>query len=65
MKRERTTLRFDDNLRARILILAAENKVSFNKMAIYLLELGYNEYMLKFNEHYKHKMLEVKRNEKH
>ena len=44
----RTTLRIDNNLKTRIELLAIKNNLSFNKMLTYLIELGYNSYMEKF-----------------
>lgn len=44
----RTTLRIDNNLKTRIELLAIKNNFSFNKMVIYLIELGYNSYIKKF-----------------
>ena len=48
----RTTLRIDNNLKTRIELLAIKNNLSFNKMLIYLIELGYNSYMDKFDKYY-------------
>lgn len=44
----RTTLRIDNNLKARIKLLAIENNLSFNKMITYIIELGYLSYIKKF-----------------
>lgn len=48
----RTTLRIDNNLKTRIGLLAIKNNISFNKMIIYLIELGYSSYMNKFDKYY-------------
>lgn len=48
----RTTLRIDNNLKTRIELLAIKNNLSFNKMLIYIIELGYNSYMEKFDKYY-------------
>lgn len=56
----RTTLRIDNNLKTRIELLSVKNNLSFNKMLIYIIELGYNAYMEKFDEYYKYK--DLKRN---
>lgn len=48
----RTTLRIDNNLKTRIELLAIKNNLSFNKMLTYLIELGYNSYMIKFDKYY-------------
>lgn len=48
----RTTLRIDNNLKIRIELLAIKNNLSFNKMLIYIIELGYNSYMEKFDKYY-------------
>ena len=50
MRRERTTIRIDDNLKTRIQLLSIKNKISFNKMVIYILEIGYQEYIKRFDE---------------
>jgi len=49
----RTTLRIDNNLKTRIELLAIKNNFSFNKMVIYLIELGYNSYIKKFENNEK------------
>lgn len=49
----RTTLRIDNNLKTRIELLAIKNNFSFNKMIIYLIELGYNSYIKKFENNEK------------
>ena len=48
----RTTLRIDNNLKTRIELLAIKNNLSFNKMLVYIIELGYNEYIKKFYKYY-------------
>ena len=48
----RTTLRIDNNLKSRIELLAIKNNLSFNKMLVYIIELGYNEYIKKFDKYY-------------
>ena len=48
----RTTLRIDNNLKTRVELLAIKNNLSFNKMLIYIIELGYNSYMEKFDKYY-------------
>ena len=48
----RTTLRIDNNLKTRIELLAIKNNLSFNKMLVYIIELGYNEYIRKFDKYY-------------
>ncbi len=48
----RTTLRIDNNLKTRIELLAIKNTLSFNKMLVYIIELGYNEYIKKFDKYY-------------
>ena len=49
----RTTIRIDNNLKTRLQLLSIKNNISFNKMIIYLLELGYNTYIEKFDDYYK------------
>ena len=48
----RTTLRIDNNLKTRIELLAIKNNLSFNKMLTYLIDIGYNTYMEKFDKYY-------------
>lgn len=48
----RTTLRIDNNLKTRVELLAVKNNLSFNKMLTYIIELGYNSYMEKFDKYY-------------
>ncbi len=48
----RTTLRIDNNLKTRIELLAVKNNLSFNKMLIYIIELGYDSYIKKFDQYY-------------
>ncbi len=48
----RTTLRIDDNLKTRIENLAIKNNFSLNKMLNYLLEMGYQAYMKRFDNCY-------------
>ena len=60
----RTTLRIDNNLKTRIELLAIKNNLSFNKMLVYIIELGYNEYIKKFDKYYveQNKRLEIEDN---
>lgn len=48
----RTTLRIDNNLKTRIELLAIKNNMSFNKMLNYIIELGYETYMDRFDKYY-------------
>lgn len=48
----RTTLRIDNNLKTRIELLAIKNNLSFNKMLTYLIDIGYNTYIEKFEKYY-------------
>lgn len=59
----RTTLRIDNNLKTRIELLAIKNNLSFNKMLIYLIELGYNSYMEKFDKYYEIQNKKIEREE--
>ena len=56
----RTTLRIDNNLKTRIELLAVKNNFSFNKMLTYLIELGYNSYMEKFDKYYEEQNKKLK-----
>ena len=59
----RTTLRIDNNLKTRIELLAIKNNLSFNKMLIYIIELGYNSYMEKFDKYYEMQNKKIEREE--
>ena len=59
----RTTLRIDNNLKTRIELLAIKNNLSFNKMLSYLIELGYNSYMEKFDKYYEIQNKKIEREE--
>ena len=63
-KRIRTTLRIDNNLKTRIELLAIKNNLSFNKMLTYIIELGYNSYMEKFDKYYENQNKKIEREEK-
>ena len=60
----RTTLRIDNNLKTRIELLAIKNNLSFNKMLTYIIELGYNSYMEKFDKYYENQNKKIEREEK-
>ncbi len=57
----RTTLRIDNNLKTRIELLAIKNNLSFNKMLVYIIELGYNEYIKKFDKYYEEQNKKLER----
>lgn len=57
----RTTLRIDNNLKTRIELLAIKNNLSFNKMLVYIIELGYNEYIRKFDKYYEEQNKKLER----
>ena len=59
----RTTLRIDNNLKTRIELLAVKNNLSFNKMLTYLIELGYNSYIEKFDKYYEIQNKKIEREE--
>ena len=48
----RTTIRIDNNLKTRIELLAVKNNMSFNKMINYIIGLGYQTYIDKFDKYY-------------
>ncbi len=56
----RTTLRIDNNLKTRIELLAIKNNMSFNKMLIYIIELGYEKYMDRFDKYYEKQNQKIK-----
>lgn len=57
----RTTLRIDNNLKTRIELLAIKNNLSFNKMLVYIIEVGYNEYIRKFDKYYEEQNKKLER----
>ena len=57
----RTTLRIDNNLKTRIELLAIKNNLSFNKMLVHIIELGYNEYIRKFDKYYEEQNKKLER----
>ena len=59
----RTTLRIDNNLKTRIELLSIKNNLSFNKMLTYLIELGYNSYIEKFDKSYEMQNKKIEREE--
>ena len=59
----RTTLRIDNNLKTRIELLAIKNNLSFNKMLTYIIELGYNSYMEKFDKYYENQNKKIESEE--
>ena len=65
MKRERTTIRIDSNLKARLQLLSIKNNISFNKMIIYILEIGYQEYIKRFDSYYKKENENLREEQKH
>ena len=60
-KRIRTTLRIDNNIKTRIELLAVKNNMSFNKMLNYIIYLGYEKYIEKFDEYYKFENKNIKK----
>ena len=48
----RTTIRIDNNLKTRLELLSIKNNISFNKMIIYIIELGYERYIERFDKYY-------------
>lgn len=59
----KTTLRIDNNLKTRIELLSIKNNLSFNKMLTYLIELGYNSYIEKFDKYYEMQNKKIEREE--
>ena len=59
----RTTLRIDNNLKTRIELLSIKNNLSFNKMLTYLIALGYNSYIEKFDKYYEMQNKKIEREE--
>ena len=44
------SVRMDDNLKTRIHLLALENNITFTEMLSYIAELGYQEYVRRFDD---------------
>lgn len=59
----RTTLRIDNNLKTRIELLAIKNNISLNRMFIYIIELGYQTYLERFDKYYFNEDLKIKSEE--
>ena len=51
-KMKKFSIRMDDNLRIRVIQLAIKNNINFTKMLNYLVELGYQVYMKKYEKDY-------------
>ena len=62
-KNIRTTLRIDNNLKTRIELLAIKNNIIINKMFIYIIELGYQTYLKRFDKYYFNEDLKLKSEE--
>ena len=60
----RTTLRIDNNLKTRIELLAIKNNLSFNKMITYIIEIGYETYLEKFDKYYEMQDKKIRSGEK-
>ena len=56
----RTTIRMNSNLKNRIQFLAIKNLISFNKMVIILLELGYETFIKRYENNYKYENTKTK-----
>lgn len=63
MKRDRTTLRIDNNLKTRLQLLSVKNNLSFNEMTTYILELGYQSYIKKFDPYYENENKKLRKEE--
>lgn len=59
----RTTIRIEDNLKTRIELLSIKNNTSFNKMLNYILELGYQFYLDRYEKYFEEQNIELKREE--
>lgn len=46
------SIRIDDNLKSRVELLAKKNNLNFTKMLNYLIEIGYQTYMKRFDKYY-------------
>ena len=52
-KKIKLSIRIDENLKTRIELLAKKNNYTFTKMLNYILEIGYENYIRRFDSHYK------------
>lgn len=54
MKREniKFSIRMNENLKIRVELLAKKNHISFTKMLDYLVELGYQSYLKRFDNYF-------------
>lgn len=46
------SIRMDENLKIRIELLAKQNNLNFTKMLNYIIELGYQSYITRFDKYY-------------
>ena len=46
------SIRMDENLKTRIELLAKKNNLNFTKMLNYIIELGYQSYITRFDKYY-------------
>lgn len=46
------SIRMDDNLKTRVELLAKKNNMNFTKMLNYIVELGYQTYINRFDKYY-------------
>ena len=52
-KKIKLSIRIDENLKTRIELLAKKNNYTFTKMLNYILEIGYENYIRRFDSYYK------------
>ncbi len=55
------SIRMDDNLKTRIELLAKKNNLNFTKMLNYIVELGYQTYIKRFDKYYEEQNLKLER----
>lgn len=60
----RTTIRINNNIKTRIEMLAVKNNISFNKMINYLIVLGYQSYIDRFDKYYEEQDKKIRGEEK-
>ena len=46
------SIRMDENLKIRIELLAKQNNLNFTKILNYIIELGYQSYITRFDKYY-------------
>ena len=54
------SIRMDENLKTRIELLAKKNNLNFTKMLNYIVEIGYQTYITRFDKYYEEQNKKLK-----